>query len=113
MRKFHIFTANMIFVLHCLVGLLIAFGWIFPKIKTAYLTLIISWFLCWVVLGYCPITKWEFAIRRKYDKSIDKDVEVIGYYARKFFGKNISSRAIFIGGMAIFAVLIVLTLFVV
>jgi hypothetical protein len=65
----------------------------------------IIWLLCWLVLGYCPVTKWEFLLRRKYDKSIDPNAESIQYYWNKFFGKKIPSKAIFTGGLIVFFVL--------
>lgn len=68
------------------------------------------WLACWILLGYCPITKWEFTLRRRYDKSINPSAEAIQYYLYKFFNKNVSSKAIFTGGLIVFIILIVLSI---
>jgi hypothetical protein len=75
-----------------------------------YLTVLMLWLFSWVFLGYCPPTKWEFLLRRKYDESIDPNVEAIKYYMYKFFKKRISSEIIFTGGVIIFITLIIVTL---
>jgi hypothetical protein len=105
MRKINIFIANLLFAFHCLIGVFILSGWYFPVIKFEYRAFMIIWLLCWLVLGYCPVTKWEFLLRRKYDKSIDPNAESIQYYWNKFFGKKIPSKAIFTGGLIVFFVL--------
>lgn len=110
MRKLHLVIANILFVLHCLVGVVILIGWYFPEIKIFYISLLIAWIGSWIFLGYCPITKWEFLLRRKYDNTIDPNAEAIKYYMYKFFKKDISSRLIFIGGLVVFFVALVLSL---
>lgn len=110
MRKFHIFLANSIFGFHCLIGIFILSGWYFSQIKFEYLTFLVIWLSCWIFLGYCPVTKWEFLLRKKYDDTIDPNAESIQYYVYKFFGKKISSKVIFTGGILVFIILIILTL---
>lgn len=105
MRKVNIFIANLIFVLHCLIGVFILSGWYFSQIKFEYRVFLFVWLLSWLILGYCPVTKWEFILRRKYDKSIDPNTEAIQYYWNKFFGKKISSKLIFNVGLIAFFVL--------
>jgi len=110
MRKLNILIADILFVLHCLVGIFILSGWMFSKIKVIYLAFLIGWLSCWLFLGYCPITKWEFLLRRKYNKSINPNDEAIQYYMYKFFKKKIPARAIFTGGLIVFIILVILTL---
>ena len=103
MRKFsNIFIADLLFVSHCLIGIFILLGWYFSQIKFEYRIFLIVWLLTWLVLGYCPITKLEFFLRSKYDKRIDPNAEAIQYYWYRFFGKNISSKVIFNGGLIVF-----------
>lgn len=110
MRKLDVLFANLFFLLHCLVGVFILTGWLFPQIKIFYLLFLVGWLSCWIILGYCPITKWEFGLRRKYDKSIEVNAEAITYYMYKFFKVSISSKGVFIGGLAVFCILVFLTL---
>ncbi len=110
MRKLNIFVANMLFMLHCFVGVIILVGWLFPQFKILYLALLAVWIFSWVCLGYCPLTKWEFFLRRKYDKNLDPNAEAIKYYMFKFFKKDIPSKRIFTCGLIVFITLTVLTL---
>jgi hypothetical protein len=85
-------------------------GWYFSQIKFVYLAVLAVWLASWLLLGYCPITKWEFLLRRKYNKDINPNDEAIQYYIYKFFKKKISARAIFTGGLVVFVILTALTL---
>ena len=110
MRKLHILIANLIFVIHCLLGVFILVGWLFPKIKFLYLAVLSLLLVCWVFLGYCPLSRWEFSLRKKHDKSIDQYAESIKYYMYKFFKKDIPAQAIFNWGLVVFIVLTILSL---
>lgn len=112
MRKIHILLANILFIIHFLLGVFILLGWLFPNIKILYLMILLLWISSWIFLGYCPITKWEFLLRRKYDKSIDPNAEAIKYYVYKFLKKDIPSQTIFMSGIVICIVLVILTLFI-
>lgn len=109
MRKFYIFFANMLFVFHYFLGIFILVGWLFPEIKLLYLAVLFCWLFSWVLLGYCPPTRWEFLLRRKYDKSIDPNAEAVKYYLYKFFKINIPSKSIFTGGLIVFIILTILS----
>jgi hypothetical protein len=71
---------------------------------------LILWLFSWVFLGYCPFSKWEFLLRRRYNKNIDQNAEAIKYYMYKFFKKDIPSKTIFSVGIIVFIVLIIVTL---
>ena len=111
MRKINLFVADTLFVFHCLLGAFILFGWLFPRVHLLYLVVLILWPLCWVFLGYCPPTKWEFTLRRKYDKTIDPNAEAIEYYMYKFFKKRVKRRTVFTVGVIIWAILLALAFF--
>ena len=113
MRKFfNIFIADLLFISHCLIGIFILSGWYFFQIKFEYRIFLIIWLLTWIFLGYCPLTKLEFFLRSKYDKRIDPNAEAIQYYWYRFFGKNISSKVIFNGGLIVFFIVFSATFFV-
>ncbi len=103
-------AANGIFLTHIAVGIFFLVGWYFTSIAFIYLPLLMAWPLSWLFLGYCPLSKWEFMLRQQRDPSLDTDAEVIQYYVAKWFGIYVPSRPIFIGGIAVFCILIVLSL---
>lgn len=110
MPHFYRFIANTLFVLHFIIGGFLVFGWFFPEIKYFYLAVLISWPACWIFLGYCPITKWEFMFRKKYNPQIDTNEEFIRHYVQVFFQKDLPSRTIFTVGLVVFALLLALCL---
>jgi energy-coupling factor transporter transmembrane protein EcfT len=110
MRKIYQLLANTLFILHGLLVVFILLGWLFPSIKIIYLVVLLLWLFSWIFLGYCPPTKWEFLLRRKYDKSIDPNAEAVQYYMYKFFKKDVPSKTIFTTGIIIFIILVILSL---
>jgi len=110
MKKFDLLIANFLFILHILVGGIILFGWIFPQIRILYWTILVLWPLCWVVLGYCPFTRWEYLFRRKFEKHISYHKEFIHYQMKRFFNINIPIRKIFTYGLIFDIVSIVLNI---
>ncbi|MFM7088703.1 MAG: DUF2784 family protein [Candidatus Paceibacterota bacterium] len=109
-RKLILGLANILFVSHLILGIVILTGWLFPQFKYFYIGLLFFWMGSWLILGYCPPTKWEFLLRKKYNENINPNSEFIQYYMFKFFNKNISSNKIMTGGIVIFSVLLLLTI---
>ena len=62
--RYHLF-ANLIFLLHIVVVFVILFGWHFPSLYLLYLICLSVTLLSEIALGYCILTKWEFALRKK------------------------------------------------
>lgn len=100
-------VANALFVLHVLIGLVILFGWLYAPIRPLYLALLILWPLCWLVFGFCPLSKWEFQLRGINIKDTDLNGEIISYYARKLFGVRIPAPFIFGGGLVLLGISVV------
>jgi hypothetical protein len=110
MRKIlYITLANIIFLFHCIIGFFILTGWYFSQISSVYRFFLLIWLACWLVLGYCPITKWEFSLRRKYDPTINPHNEAIQHYMKKFFNIDISTKAILKAGLIIFIICMTLS----
>ena len=80
---------NILFLIHFILVFIIFFGWMLPSVHFIYISVLFATLLCWTFLGYCPITKWEFNIRRKYEPELDYRNEYIEYYFSKFFKVNI------------------------
>jgi hypothetical protein len=105
-----IIAANALFTLHLMVGALILTGWMFPEIRAPYLMLLIGWPLCWIVFGYCPLTKWELKLRNVSIADEDLNGEFTKYHMKRFFNVDLPSRPIFITGTFLFLILLFLTL---
>jgi hypothetical protein len=88
-KKIDLILANFLFILHFFIVGILLFGWAFPRIYYIYVILLIITLIYWLFLGYCPITKWEFNIRRKYEPGLNYKNEYIEYYASKLFKINI------------------------
>jgi len=103
--------ANSLFVFHLFVGIFFTIGWIFTQIqmRVFYLVSLLAWVLSWVVLNYCPLSKWEFVLRSKYDKNIEPNTEMIKYYMYKFFKIDLSEKSILLGGIIVLNALVFLT----
>ena len=103
-------TANSIFVLHVFLGIFFLVGWMFPSINLIYLPLLVAWPFSWMFLGYCPLTKWELLLRKRYNPAIDTNAEAIQYNVKKYFGVHLPSRPIYIGGITVFFILLALSI---
>jgi len=108
-KKVYKWSANSILGLHVGLTVFFAVGWMFREVQVFYLPLLFSWPLSWVTLGYCPLTKWEFFLRSKYNPTIDANAEAIRYNMQKYFGITLHPRPIYIAGIAAFFVLLTLS----
>ncbi len=97
-------AANAIFAIHFLVGFIILFGWMYLPLRPVYLTLLLLWPLCWLLFGFCPLSKWEFQLRGIDTKKTDLNGEIISYYMRKVFGIRIPALYVFGGGAVVLLV---------
>ena len=109
-KKSDLLVANILFVLHFIFMGIILFGWMFSEIYFLYIAVLLITLFCWIFLGYCPVTKWEFKIRRKYEPGLNYKNEYMEYYVSKFFKINIPVLLIRITGI-IFLILSLLIAF--
>ncbi len=80
--------ANLVFIVHLILVLVILFGWYITKIKYIYLWSLILTLISEVVFGFCLLTKWEFDLRKKIDPNLKYDYSFVSYYAYKYLGIN-------------------------
>lgn len=110
MKTLYRMAADLLLGLHFVVGAFFLAGWLFRAIQLLYLPILISWPLCWIFLGYCPLTRWEILLRKKYNPEFDTHEEFIKRYAHKFFQMDIHSQTVFQAGLVIFTILLALSL---
>ena len=90
-------TANLIFVLHFAVVLVLFLGWIIPQLWYLYVSLIGLTLISEFTFGYCLLSKWEFDLRKSIDPSLNYDYSFSSYYTYKLTQKHLSSR--FVSGV--------------
>ena len=64
-RYFYSTVANSLFLLNTAFALLVIVGWAIPGLVYVYLPLLLTSLVAERLLGYCVLTKWEFAIRKR------------------------------------------------
>ena len=85
-RISHRFTADFIFLVHLILVCIVSVGWLVPGLFYLHLTLLLATLLSEVFLGYCPLTRMEYAIRHKLDPTLLFDRSCIIHYLRKWRG---------------------------
>lgn len=79
------------FVFHSALILFILFGWIWSKIRTIHLGIVLltifSWFFLgiWYGFGYCPSTDWHWQVREHLGHS-DMPSSYLTFLLRTLFG---------------------------
>lgn len=85
-------------------------GWLFPSLKYVYFFALLSWLGSWIILGYCPLTKWEFLLRRHYDPLVDVNHEIIRYRLKKHLNVEVSHARVLLAGGVVWVTLLTLAL---
>ena len=63
-KLLYIFIANLIFTVHLVLVLIVSVGWLIPGFYYLFLGALVATFLSELFLGYCPLTFFEFGLRR-------------------------------------------------
>lgn len=79
-------VANFVFIIHLVLVCLVTFGWLIPGFFYFHLILLLATLFSEIFLGYCPLTRWEFGIRKKLDPTLSFDKSCIVHYIRKWQG---------------------------
>ncbi len=92
-----------IFLLHCVVFAIILFGWLWPEIWPLYIAIITyTLFQNWI-LGYCVLSRWEFALRRMINPKVRYKYNFTTYYTYKLTHRRISTRFVQVAGTVFLA----------
>lgn len=92
MKFLYKIIANVIFVLHLGVVLIVLFGWAIPDFWYVYMGTLVTTLLSDLIFGYCILSKWEFDIRRKINPRIDYDYTWATYYTYRFTNHRLSNE---------------------
>lgn len=108
MKWMYFWIANIIFAAHIALGIFFLTGWYFDQVQLLYVAAMLAWMGSWVVLGYCPVSYWEFWLRNKYNEAINPDTDIIKHYLHLFFGISVTERFVFNTGAVVFSFLLTL-----
>jgi hypothetical protein len=94
MKTLSYWAAKGMFLAHIALGIFFLVGWMFKDIQFIYLPLLIAWPLSGALLGYCPLTKWEWLLRKKYKPSTDTNAGFIQVNMHKYCGIHVPRQHI-------------------
>jgi hypothetical protein len=92
------------------------FGWLWKRTRKAHLITVaataFSWFVLgiWFGWGYCPITHWEWNVKKKLGET-NLPNSFIKYYADKISGKDIDPYIVDRATLIVFLAVIVITVY--
>ncbi len=92
MNLFYRILADAIFILHFILLFIALFGWGIPGLWYLYMGGLVSALVSDLVLGYCILSRWEFALRRKVNPEIEYDYAWSTYYTYKFTNHRIPNQ---------------------
>lgn len=94
-HKIYKILASLMSVLHVPIVIAVLFGHYLKGFGSLlYFLLLVITLLSWVILGYCPITKWEYDLRKKYMKVPKYHFEYLHYLGTKLLKIDISVKRI-------------------
>jgi Protein of Unknown function (DUF2784) len=76
-------AADLLFACHIVIVGLLLFGWISLQLLALYSLALITTLLSEALLGYSPLTRWEFALRRRANPAVFYGKDYLSYYAYK------------------------------
>lgn len=85
-RSFLGTLADLIFVLHLTLVVIVVLGWLIPRFFYLHLILLTLTALSEVFLGYCLLSRMEFSLRKKLNPTLLFDKSCIVHYLRKWRG---------------------------
>lgn len=87
--------AELLFVLHTVLMIIIVIGWLFPEpYYYLYVAILAATFGTQLIFRYCLLTEWEFYFRRLLDPSIGPSPYFLTYYSRKTFPSWVTDRLV-------------------
>lgn len=111
MRLFYRLSADVIWLIHFLVVVLLLFGWLMPSIWYAYMIALVLTLISELVWSYCILSKWEFDLRKKGDPTLDYDFSYASYYTYRLTQGYFSPRFLAYAGIVFTSVSLLINLY--
>ncbi len=90
MRTVYKISAQLIFLIHSALFLLVLTGYLFPGLWYYYMGVLLLAFVSDLLFGYCLLSKWEFQLRKKWNQNIDYNYSFASYYTYKLTNKRMN-----------------------
>lgn len=90
MKTFYRIGADVIFLLHLLLVLLVVFGWATPNLWWIYMSALVATLISDLYFGYCILSKWEFDLRKRVNPATTYNYSWTTFYTYKFTNQRIS-----------------------
>lgn len=100
-----------IFLFHCAIGVVIFLGWLWQSIWPLYVGLLIVVLFQNIILGYCVLSRLEFALRRMLNPRLRYEYNFTTYYTYKLTHKRLSTRFVQILGTIFLTVSLAVSLY--
>lgn len=84
--------ADLIFVFHFVVIMIVIFGWLFPSIWYLYMFVLVVSLIFDIFLGYCILSKWEFLLRKKLKPDLKYSYSFTTYYTYRLTNYWLTDR---------------------
>lgn len=95
MLLFRKISADIVFVFHIIIVLILLFGWMFEEFNTVYFLTLLATLLSWILFKGCVLTQIEFYIRKElHGKEVTYDESFINFYGYKILGDKVPSKKI-------------------
>ncbi len=104
-------AADIVFVAHFLVIVIIGIGWLFPSIWYLYMAILFGTLLSELFFSYCILSKWEYQLRRIADPAVEYEYEFASYYTYRLTRGYLSGRFLRVAGTAFVSLSIILNLY--
>jgi len=88
----NLFLANFIFGVHLLVVLINLTGWYFESFRWFYIGILSITLLSNLLLDYCPLTRWEFNLRKKINPNSNYGSSFLAQYFLRVFRLDIPAK---------------------
>jgi hypothetical protein len=93
-RTLYNVVADLLFGIHLIIVGILLLGWLNLQVLPVYSLALTATLLSEALLGYCPLTRWEFALRRKANPSISYGKNYLSYYAYKVVPNTLSDAQV-------------------
>lgn len=105
------FAADLLFMFHFAVVLILLFGWLFPSLWYLYMLILLATLLSELLLGFCFLSKWEFLLRKKMNPDLDYKYSFSSYYTYKLTQQRLSEKFVQIAAVVFLSSSLVLNLY--
>jgi hypothetical protein len=111
MRVLYRIVADVIWMTHLLVVLIVLFGWAVSALWYVYMAVLLGTLLSLLTFRCCFLSKWEYDLRKKIDPSLAYDYFYASYYTYRLTAGRLSPQFLARAGMVFTSVSLVINVY--